>query len=82
MKEDHLTDRIEADSIVVEVTDKYTGKTFRRTLPVKYLETDNGLILYGETTEGRPTHISFLSNAAVCRMKDILGKGRDTHRCP
>ncbi len=82
MRESDFIDRIEADSVVVEVTDKNTGKIFRRSLPIKYLETDNGLVLYGETTEGRPTHIAFLSDAAVTRMNDILGKGPDAHRCP
>ena len=36
---------IRADSVTIEVTDAVTGRTFRRTLPIDYLETANALRL-------------------------------------
>lgn len=81
MKKEEPIDRIEADSIIVEVTDKHSGKKFKRHLPIRYLETDNGLVLFGETAEGQPTSISFFSDTALARLNDILGKGPDTHKC-
>lgn len=73
--------QIEADSIVVEAIDKNTGILIRRNLPVSYRESDNGLILSGETFEGKPSHIAFFSDAALSRLKDIMGQGPDSHRC-
>ncbi len=75
------SNKITANSVVVEVTDKETGQVFRRTLPVDYLETDNGIRLLGDTLEGTPSHLAFLSETALLRMKDIMGKGPDEHRC-
>ena len=74
-------DKIEADWIIVEVIDKNTGRTFRRNLPIRYLETDNGLVLSGETIDGSPTHINFFSEAALSKLHDLLGKGPDSPRC-
>lgn len=76
-----VMDKIEADSVVIEVLDQHTGKLFRRNLPLKYLETDNGLFLSGETIEGNPSQIAFYSETALNRIHDLLGKGPDTHRC-
>lgn len=81
MSAPEIPDRIEADSIVVEVTDKHTGKVFRRNVPVAYLETDNGVILAGETLAGEPCEIALLSATALARMKDVFGKGPDGDRC-
>lgn len=72
---------ITAQQVIIEVTDQETGRTFRRTLPLEYLETDNGIKLSGDTLAGTPTHLAFLSETAIARMKDILGQGPDTHRC-
>ncbi|MFZ7101140.1 MAG: hypothetical protein ACOWWO_00585 [Peptococcaceae bacterium] len=74
-------DKIEADAVVIEIADKNTGKVFRRSLPVQYLETDNGVMLSGETIAGVPSQIAFFSDAAVSRMHDITGRGPDSHRC-
>lgn len=74
-------EKIEADCIVAEVIDKATGKSFRRTLPVKYLETDNGVILSGETVDGHPSEIAFYSEAALAKIHDLTGKGPDFPRC-
>lgn len=73
--------KIIANEVVVEVSDRETGKTFRRTLPMEYVETDNGIRLSGETMDGNPTHLAFLSEAGMLRMKDILGRGPDLPRC-
>ncbi|HWR09026.1 hypothetical protein [Sporomusa sp.] len=74
-------DKIEADFIIVEVTDKTTGKTFRRNLPVRYLENDNGIVLYGETMDAAPSQISLLSEAALAKLSGLLGRGPDQPRC-
>ncbi|HWR41712.1 hypothetical protein [Sporomusa sp.] len=80
-KETDFLDKIEADSIIVEVIDKNTGKMFRRNLPVNYLETDNGIVLSGETIDGSPSQINFLSEAALAKINELLGKGPDSPRC-
>ncbi|MEN6567310.1 MAG: hypothetical protein ABFC57_13525 [Veillonellales bacterium] len=74
-------DKIEADWIIVEVIDKNTGRMFRRNLPVKYLETDNGLVLSGETLDGSPSQINFFSEAALAKVQDLLGRGPDFPQC-
>lgn len=79
--ENKLIDKIEADWIVVEVVDKNTGQLFRRTLPVNYLETANGIVLTGETIDGQPAYINFLSEDALAKINDMLGKGPDRPRC-
>ncbi|WP_371380644.1 hypothetical protein [Sporomusa aerivorans] len=82
MKEENvLIDKIEADWVIVEVVDKNTGQMFRRNLPVGYLETDNGIVLTGEAMDGTTTHINFLSEAALAKINDLLGKGPDKARC-
>jgi hypothetical protein len=74
-------DKIEADSITVEIVDKNTGKMFRRILPVNYLETANGLVLSGETLQGASSQIAFLSDLAMTKIGDLFGKGPDGPRC-
>lgn len=78
---EQVIDKLEADKIVVELVDKGTGKLFRRSLPIKYLETDNGLVLSGETMDGHPSQIAFLSDTALARVTDVFGEGPNTHRC-
>lgn len=73
--------KIEAHSVIIEVTDEATGKTFRRTLPLGYLENSNGLILSGETVEGNPSQIAFLSDSALNKINDLRGHGPDVPRC-
>ena len=75
------TEKIEARSVIVEVTDRETGIVYRRDLPLKYYETDNGIILSGETSDGKPSDITFLSDTAIERINDLTGKGPDTPRC-
>lgn len=74
-------DKIEADWVVVEVTDKATGEMFRRTLPIHYLETDNGVVLSGENLDGTVSKINFLSQSALAKLNDLFGKGPDSPRC-
>jgi len=68
---------IEADQVVVEVMDKNTGRLVRHRLDLRYLENHNGLVLFGETMEGKSTQIAFLTQLAWEKMNDMLGKGSD-----
>lgn len=82
MKQDQaVVDKIEADWITIEVVDKNTGQRFWRKLPVKYLETDNGIVLAGETIDGQHSQIHFISDAALTKINELLGKGPDSPRC-
>lgn len=81
MTEEMTIDKIEADWITIEVIDKTTGKKFRRDFPIRYLETDNGVVLFGETLEGKPSQINFLSASALARITELLGDGPDAPRC-
>ncbi|CQR72050.1 hypothetical protein SOV_19380 [Sporomusa ovata DSM 2662] len=80
-EETELLEKIEADEVIVEVIDKNTGKLFRRNLPLGYLETGNGIILSGETFDGKPAEINFLSDAALAKITDLFGKGPDQSQC-
>ena len=40
---------ISAKEVTIEVVDEATGKTYRRTLPIDYYETANGLVLREKT---------------------------------
>lgn len=74
-------EKIEAGCVTLEVIDQETGKTYRRLLPLYYLENTNGILLSGENASGVPVEIAFLSEAAIEKMKDLLGKGPDQPRC-
>lgn len=74
-------EQIEAEMIVVEVMDQKTGRLFRRSLPVMFRETANGLILSGETAQGKASQIAFLSDTALQKIADVTGKGLDAPRC-
>jgi len=76
-----IVEKIEAQSVIVEVVDQETGILFRRSLPLKYYETDNGIILSGENSEGNQSDITFLSDTALVRINDLTGKAPDTPRC-
>lgn len=80
-KQRNFPDKIEADSVVVELIDNSTRKVFRRDLPIKYNETDNGILLSGETIEGTPSQIAFFSETAINKINDLLGRGPDSPRC-
>ena len=72
---------IAADSVVMEVIDGETNVCFRRKLPLRYEETGNGVSLIGEDITGKNSQISFLSEAAYEKIKDITGKGPNSPRC-
>lgn len=75
--EGEVVDVLEANEAVVEFWDRNTGKLFRRTLPLNCLETANGIVLSGETMDGQPSKIAFLSEAALQKIHDLIGKGAD-----
>lgn len=79
--EEGLPDSIEADLVTIEVADKKTGRVYRRQLPLHYQENHNGLMLSGENASGQSVQIAFLSNTALDKMKDLMGKGPDQPRC-
>ena len=68
---------ITADTVTIEVTDKATGQTFRRELPIDYRETANCLRLKGENLEGKPGELVFFSNRGLDRLRDLTGGGAD-----
>ncbi len=76
-----IIEKIEAQSVVIEIVDNETGMLYRRNLPLKYLETDNGIILSGENSNGKQSDITFLSDTALGRINDLTGKGPDSSRC-
>ncbi|MBP1765094.1 MAG: hypothetical protein H6Q65_2152 [Firmicutes bacterium] len=78
---EELLEQIEADSVTIEVIDKNTGKKFQRSLPIQYFENCNGIIISGETLDGKLSQIHFLSETALCRINELVGKGADRPRC-
>ena len=72
---------IEADTVWLEVTDRASGLTYRRQLPLHYRESAAGIVLSGETLEGQPAHLTFLAATATSRIRDVIGQGPDSHRC-
>ncbi len=73
--------QISANEVTVEVVDKATGKTYRRTLPIDYLETANGLVLRGENLDGSVSQLVFYTPRGMQRMQDLTGKGPDEDPC-
>lgn len=72
---------ISAKEVTIEVTDAVTGKTYRRTLPIDYYETANGLVLRGENLDGSVSQLVFYTARGMQRMQDLIGKGPDTDPC-
>ena len=72
---------IHADMVTLEVTDKTTGETFRRELPIDFYETANFLRLRGEDLNGKPSELVFVSDTGMQRLKDLTGYGPDTDPC-
>lgn len=73
-------DKIEADTVTVVVVDKNKGGVFRRNFPIEYRETANGVILAGETMEGKPSEIAFFSEFGCAKINDVTGRGADAPR--
>ena len=72
---------ISAKEVTIEVVDEATGKVYRRTLPIDYYETANGLVLRGENLDGSISQLVFYSARGMQRMQDLTGKGPDEDPC-
>lgn len=72
---------ITAREVTIEVVDERSGKTYRRTLPIDYLETANGLILRGENLDGSISQLVFYSNRGLERLQGLTGLGPDEDPC-
>lgn len=74
-------DFICSKEITIEVVDDSSNNMFRRNLDIEYIENSNGLKLIGENINGETSEIVFLSNNAVDKINDLLGKGLNNPRC-
>ena len=72
---------ISASEIDVVITDSKSGRSFRRSLPLDYFETDNGITISGEDSSGQPANIVLLSGTAIDKIRDLSGLGLDKPRC-
>ena len=70
-----------ADTVTVEITDRATGKVYRRELPIDYFENANFLRLSGENLDGSLSQLVFYTPRGIERVKDVSGKGPDHDRC-
>ena len=73
--------QITAQEVIIEVIDEATGKMYRRTLPIDYCETANGLVLRGENLDGSVSQLVFYTTRGMQRMQDLTGKGPDEDPC-
>ena len=73
--------QISAKEVTIEVVDEATGKTYRRTLPIDYYETANGLVLRGENLDGSTSQLVFYTSRGMQRMQDLTGAGPDEDPC-
>ena len=81
MENDQDYFEITATTVTVEVKDAYTGKVFRRELPIDYYENANFLKLSGENMDGSVSQLVFYTPRGVQRVKDLPGKGCDHDPC-
>ena len=73
--------QITAGEVTVEVTDQTTGKVFRRTFPIDYLETSSVVRLRGEDLQGNPSEIVFFTSYGKKKLEDLTGQGIDYDPC-
>lgn len=73
--------QISAREVILEVTDSVSGKTYRRTLPIDYLETANTLVLRGENLDGSLSQLVFYTARGMQRLQDLTGNGPDKDPC-
>lgn len=73
--------QIFAREVTLEVTDSVSGKTYRRTLPIDYLETANTLVLRGENLDGSLSQLVFYTARGMQRLQDLTGNGPDKDPC-
>lgn len=78
---DAAVDHITADQVVLHVADRDTGHMYSRILPLEYQENSNGITLCGEDFQGKESKIVFLSNTAVDKIHDLMGRGADQSPC-
>jgi len=78
---EHAPQEISASVVTVEVTDRNTGKTYRRELPIDYYETANCLRLRGESLSGAPAELVFFTDRGTARVRDLTGGGPDEDGC-
>jgi hypothetical protein len=78
------TTRIQSDFVRLTVKDALSGETYERELPISYLETANGILLRGESIDGKEVEMAFLSESALEWMRGFKGGGPDEPRadCP
>ncbi len=81
MDENREIFEISADSVVVEVTDRATGKVYRRELPIDFYENANLLRLSGENLDGSTSQLVFYTERGLERLGDLTGKGPDHDPC-
>ena len=83
MSENHEQElfQITADQVTIEVTDTSTGRIFRRTFPIDYLETSAVVRLRGEDLQGNPSEIVFFTSFGKQKLADLTGKGIDYDPC-
>lgn len=72
---------ISAQEVTVEVVDERTGRLYRRTLPIEYFETANGILLRGENLDGKFSQLVFYSGRGMERLQGLTGKGPDEDPC-
>ncbi len=72
---------ISAAEVTVEVVDQHTGKRYRRTLPIDYYETANGVVLQGENLDGSVSRLVFYSARGMERLQGLTGHGPDQDPC-
>jgi len=80
-KPDEEVFEIVADTVIVEVKDKVTGKVYRRELPIDFYENANLLKLSGENFDGSTAQLIFYSERGIQRLGDLTGKGPDEDPC-
>lgn len=73
--------QISAREVTLEVKDSVSGKTYRRTLPIDYLETANTLVLRGENLDGSLSQLVFYTARGMQRLQDLTGNGPDKDPC-
>jgi|GEM_PF-1556527 len=74
-------DQVQADIVTLHAVDLNSGQMIRRTLPLTLIENHNALRLIGETLDGHPSEIVFLSESASQKVVELTGHGQDKPRC-
>ena len=70
-----------ADSVTVEITDRQSGRVYRRELPIEFYENANFLRLRGENMDGSLSQLVFYTPRGIERVRDLTGTGSDKDPC-